>query len=147
MIPFHGGHVLRAAALAALLPCLAHAEAPTSQDPAAHLNYASVMFYKGVGLLQAGKADESRAVFQAVEAELRLAMELSEPKRAEPDTRLLRSQCAFLLGEVTLNVLNDRDAAKAHYEEALREYPEHDGALRALAGLVFSLDQLSKPQP
>ena len=51
--------------------------------------------------------------------------------------KLLRSQCAFLLGDVTLHVFNRKDEAKRFYEQALREFPEHDGALTALARLIL----------
>ena len=151
MTASHCTRLLLAALMAGGLPSHAHAGAPeatppspafvstlTSQDAAVHLTYASILFYTGLGLLQAGKAEEGKAVFQTVNGELRLALQLSESRRTESDVKLVRSQCAFLLGEVTFNVLNAPASAQAFYEQALREYPEHDGATRALARLLFS---------
>ena len=67
-----------------------------------------------------------------------MTLTLSEPTQEASDVKLVRSQCTFLLGEVTLNVFKDRAEAKQFYEQALREYPEHDGATRALARLLLS---------
>ncbi len=118
-----------------------------SQDPSAHLTYASILFYKGLGLLQSGKSEEGQAVFHTIEGELLLALKLSEPNRDAPDVKLVRSQSAFLLGEVTLNVFKDNAKAKQFYEQALREYPEHDGATRALARLLFAGTQPAQRSP
>jgi len=106
--------------------------APESSDPSVHLNYASILFYKGRALMQAGDKEAGDAVFKDVERELRLAMQLAESDTDERRRALLNGQSAFLLGEVYFFVFNDRDKAKASYEEALRSIPDHDGALQAL---------------
>jgi len=106
--------------------------APESSDPSVHLNYASILFYKGRSLIQGGDKQGGDAIFEDVERELRLAMKLSESDTDERRKALLNSQSAFLLGEVYFFVFNDREKAKASYQEALRYVPDHDGALQAL---------------
>lgn len=106
--------------------------APESSDPSVHLNYASILFYKGRNLIQAGDKEAGETAFKEVERELRLAMKLSESDTDERRHALLNSQSAFLLGEVYFFVFNDREKAKASYQEALRAIPDHDGALQAL---------------
>lgn len=113
--------------------CLADAKgAPESSDPSVHLNYASIIFYKGRSLLQGGDKEAGEAVFEDVERELRLAMKLSESDTDERRRALLNSQSAYLLGDVYFFVFNDREKAKASYQEALRYVPDHDGAVQAL---------------
>jgi len=104
----------------------------TSQDPSAHLNYASILFYKGRRLLQSGDHEGSEAVFKEVEQELLLAARLSDNDTEDLRRRLLKSQCAFLLGDVYLFVFKDRQKAKAAYQDSLGHFPEHDGAREAL---------------
>jgi tetratricopeptide (TPR) repeat protein len=106
--------------------------APESSDPSVHLNYASILFYKGRSLIQAGEKEAGEAIFEEVERELRLAIKLSESDADERRKALLNSQSAYLLGEVYFFVFGDRDKAKASYQEALRAIPDHDGAIQAL---------------
>ena len=108
-----------------------------SENPFAYLNDASILFYKGIDLLQSGHRVEAETVFRTIETELLQAMRLSEPNQTNADIKELRSQCAFLLGELQLYVWNDTKKAKGFYEEALRYFPQHDGAIRALASVVF----------
>ena len=108
------------------------AEEGESDDASVHLNFASILFYKGRRLLQTGDATAGGAVFKVIEQELQLALQLSEHDPNERRRQLLRSQSAYLLGDVNLFVFKDHEKAKAFYEEALRYFPEHDGAIEAL---------------
>jgi len=103
-----------------------------SEDPAVHLNYATILFYKGRGQMGQGETDAAKATFREVQAELELAMKLSEQDPDDMRRQLLRSQAAFLLGDVSLFVLKDRDKAKAFYEESIKHFPQHAGAVEAL---------------
>lgn len=106
--------------------------APESSDPSVHLNYASILFYKGRTLIQAGEKEKGEAVFKEVERELLSAMKLAALDTDAQRRALLDGQSAFLLGEVYFFVFNDRDKAKTSYQEALRYVPDHHGALEAL---------------
>jgi hypothetical protein len=103
-----------------------------SDDPAVHLNYATILFYKGRGQLGQGQAEAATVTFQEMEAELTLAMTLSEQDADSQRRQLLRSQTAFLLGDLHFFVFKDRDKAKAFYEESVKNFPEHHGAVEAL---------------
>ena len=103
-----------------------------SEDPAVHLNYATILFYKGKGQMGQGQADAAKVTFQEVETELNLAMTLSEQDADDQRRQLLRSQAAFLLGDLNFFVFKDRDKAKAFYQESIKNFPEHSGAVEAL---------------
>ncbi|MBI4004447.1 MAG: hypothetical protein HY353_05435 [Candidatus Omnitrophica bacterium] len=103
-----------------------------SDDPAVHLNYATILFYKGRGQMGQGQADAATVTFQEMEAELNLAMTLSERDADDQRRQLLRSQTAFLLGDLHFFVFKERDKAKAFYEESIKNFPEHHGAAEAL---------------
>ena len=79
-----------------------------------------------------GRRPDAEAVFREVERELDSAIKLSDRDTDDTRRRLLRGQSAFLLGELYVNVFNDRAKAKAFYQDALRDVPDHDGALEAL---------------
>ena len=103
-----------------------------SDDASVHLTYASILFYKGRSLLQAGDREHAERVFKTVEAELRDALRLSEHDEDAQRRGLLRSQSAFLMGDLYFFVFNDAATAKAFYQESLQDFPEHEGAREAL---------------
>jgi hypothetical protein len=104
-----------------------------SEDPSAHLQYASILFYRGRQLLSPlGDREAALAVFRVVEAELLEARRLSEQHPDGVERRLLRSQCAFLLGDLHFFVFEDHALAQAFYQESLEQFPDHAGALEAL---------------
>ena len=115
----------------ALLTSTASAEI-RSEDSAVHLNYATILFYKGRGQMGQGETDAAKTTFQEAEAELNLAMTLSERDTDDQRRQLLRSQAAFLLGDLHFFVFKDRDKAKAFYQESIKNFPEHSGAVEAL---------------
>ncbi len=135
-----GGEVAQApeqpaAAAQALTPSLGGVEL-SSQDPAAHLSYASILFYKGRRMLGAGATAEGEAIFREIEGELHTALKLADQDQDASGRRLLQSQCAFMLGDIRYFVFHDPLTATEFYREALAYFPEHDGASEALKRLT-----------
>ncbi len=108
-----------------------------STDASAHLHYASILFYKA-RLALAEDEPTGRALFQEVEAELQLASTLSHAISDQVSRSLLRSQCAFLRGDLSLYITGDPEKAQAYYQESLRNFPDHAGAAGALERLGVS---------
>jgi hypothetical protein len=106
-----------------------------SADPSAHLNYASILFYKGRQEMASGDQGMSTETFKEMEAELLLALQLSESQPDGLERRLLRSQCAFLLGDLQLFIFKDSQKAKTFYQQAVEQFPDHQGAVAALKRL------------
>lgn len=115
---------------AALTPAAA-----TEEDPSVHLNTASILFYKGIGLLRGGNKPESETVFRGVEHELLAAIRLSEHDANAHRRNLLRGQCAYLLGDVYSFVFPNPTTAKAFYQQSIRYVPDHTAAVEALKRL------------
>ena len=116
-------------------PAATPASEVESTDPSVHLNYASILFYKGRRLFQTGDVEQAKAIFKDVERHLREALRLTAQDQDPVRRQLIESQAAFLLGDVHLFVWSDEPAAKAFYEQALAAYPEHDGAREALKSI------------
>ena len=114
----HGGTVLVPATLG------------DSQDAGARLTYASLLFYRDLNLLRDGKPPAE--LFAEVEQELSMVIRLSGAEAQEPGRSLLRSQAAYMLGDVYLYVKKDPVKAKAFYLQAVRYVPEHAAAAAAL---------------
>ena len=107
----------------------------SAQDAAAHLNYASILFYKGRRMLKAGATAEGEAIFREIEGELHTALKFADQNQDALGRRLLQSQCAFMLGDIRYFVFHDPAAATERYREALAYFPQHDGASEALKRL------------
>jgi hypothetical protein len=112
-----------------------------SQDAAAHLTYASIIFYKGRRLLQAGDEAGAGAIFRAVEAALHKALELASKDQDASRRALVQSQSAFMLGDIALFVRKSPEEAKTFYQQSLQYYPEHDGAVQAMGRLLMPAAQ------
>ncbi len=106
----------------------------TSQDAAAHLNYASILFYKAGAMLSQDPQSGQR-LFREVGDELQMAMTLSESAPNDMSRSLLRSQAEFLLGELAFHVLHNREQAKQYYQASLKDFANHAGAAAALIKL------------
>jgi len=117
--------------------------ASTEDDPSVHLNTASILFYKGVGLLRSGNKPDSETIFRDVEQELLTAIRLSEHDANAHRRNLLRGQCAYLLGDVYSSVFPNPTAAKAFYQQSVRYVPDHAAAVNALK----RLDASEAPHP
>jgi len=110
-----------------------------SEDPSVYLNYATIVFYNGQQILRSGKREEAQVVFRMAEEALHAAPRLTETDHNQLRRSLLRSQASFLLGELNFFVFNDKEKAKAFYEDALRECPQHAAAVAALAKVLIPL--------
>jgi hypothetical protein len=117
--------------------------AATEDDPSVHLNTASILFYKGIGLLRNGNKPDSETIFRSVEHELLTAIRLSEQDANAHRHNLLRGQCAFLLGDVYSFVFSNPTIAKAFYQQSVRYVPDHTAAVEALK----RLDAPKAPHP
>ena len=106
----------------------------TSQDGAAHLNYASILFYKAGATLQQDPQTGQR-LFGEVEAELQMALSLSEAAPDDVARSLLRSQTSYLLGELAFHVHHDKAKAKVLYQDALKYYAGHGAAAASMIKL------------
>ncbi len=109
--------------------------AAAEEDPSVHVNVASILFYKGIGLLRSGNTPEGETVFRTVEQELLTAIRLSERDASANRRNLLRGQCAFLLGDVYSFVFPNPTTAKAFYQQSVRYVPDHAAAANALKRL------------
>ena len=109
-----------------------------NESAAVCLDYATILFYKARALLFQGKGDEAKAEFQNVGDALRAAMKRSEHDPDNVARALVRSQAAFMLGDLSFFVFKDRDGAKALYEESLHAISDHAGAQAALSRLSAS---------
>ena len=117
-------------------PAVAPAPQAESSDPSVHLNYASILFYKGRHLFQTGgDVENGKVIFKDVERHLREALRLVAQDQDPVRRQLIESQTAFLLGDVYLFVWKDELTARTFYEQALTAYPEHDGAREALKSI------------
>jgi len=99
-----------------------------SADAGAHLAYATIVFYRAHTMFQFGKRKESEQLFRDIVLELTKAIELSAQDADAVSRNLVRSQSAYLLGDISSYVFSDPTAAKAFYEEALRYFPAHSAA-------------------
>ncbi len=106
----------------------------SSQDAAAHLNYASILFYKAGAMLSQDPQTGQR-LFREVGDELQMAMAFSESAPNDMSRSLLRSQAEFLLGELAFHVLHNKEKAKQHYQNSLKDFANHAGAAAALIKL------------
>ena len=113
-----------------------------SRDATTHLTFATILFYRGLRLMRTGEPEAARVVFFAIEKELLMASRLADTDQDDRRRGLVKSQCAYLLGDLAAFVLVDKDKAKAFYQEALTYFPEHDGAREALKHL-----ESTKPSP
>ena len=100
-------------------------------DPEIRLNYASIRFYRARRLLLTD-IPAAQLEFKGIEGQLIAALQLSEADEAHPGKQLLRSQSAFMLGDLYWYIFHDSARAKTMYQDALRYFPEHDGASEAL---------------
>jgi len=107
------------------------AQGIVSEDPSVHLNYATILFYKGLGLWRSDQT-AGEAILKGVERELTSAIRLSASDTDEPRRNLLRSQCAYLLGDLYTFAFKEPAHAKAFYQQAVRYFPEHTAAVAAL---------------
>lgn len=104
-----------------------------SQDAGERLTYASLLFYRDLASLR--DSAPSAALFQEVEQELQMVIRLSAADANERRRNLLRSQAAYMLGDVWRYVKKDPAKAKAFYRQAVRYVPEHTAANEALKRL------------
>ncbi len=130
-----GAEALRLLQAGAIEDAATATPAAAEDDPSMHLNTASILFYKGIGLLRGGNKPESETVFRAVEQELLTAIRLAEHDANVHRRNLLRGQCAYLLGDVYASVFPNPTAAKAFYQQAVRYVPDHAAAVDALKRL------------
>lgn len=107
-----------------------------NEDPAACLDYATILFYKARDLMAEGKRDEAQAVFMEVGQALRAVLQRAESRPESVGRALVRSQAAFMLGDLSLYVFQDPAGAKTFYEQSLRDITDHAGARRALDRLA-----------
>ena len=114
------------------LELLRQAKRATPNDPIVHLNYASVLFYRGKDLIEAGKNTQGRMLFKEVQRELELTMTLADDSA---DGRAIKGQCAFLLGDTALYAFEDSEQATMWYEKSLEYNPAQEHVARALAKL------------
>ena len=111
------------------------AQALTRLDPSTRLTYASILFYQARRLMQIGNQAAAQDAFRRVEHELVIALKNANH---EPDLlaqNLVGSQSAFMLGDLYMHVFQDAVKAKQFYQDALKFFPEHDGAIEALKRL------------
>ena len=108
-------------------------EAAQSGDPGRQLTYASVMFYEAKSLL-GNDREQGLAMFRQIERLLNEALRLTE-QGGGPGTNVLRSQSAFMLGQIYQNVFQNPGTAEQQYLAALAAFPGHFGAAQALGKL------------
>ena len=108
----------------------------SSADPTVHLNYASILFYKGRRLMQEGNLASGEAVFREVEGELHQALTLAEQDPDASGRAILQSQSTFMLGDIAYFVHHNGKQAVEFYRQALTYFPQHDGASEALKRLT-----------
>jgi len=97
-------------------------------DPAGHMNYASILFLKGQKVYQSGDEEGGRTIFKEAEKELLTAIKLFGPRENDP----LLSHCYFLLGDIYRYPYKREAQAKVYYQKAIEIYSQHGGAIEAL---------------
>ena len=127
---------------AAVEPAAGDASDPgVLSDPHALLTYGSVLFYEGQAVLRGAHPADAEPVFRRAEDALVRAVRASDGQADSPSWRLLRGQCAYLLGDLNVYVFNDPAVAKALYEQTLRYVPTHAPAQGAVARMVMAMIQ------
>ena len=101
-------------------------------SPAARLTYASILFYRARRLMGSNDQEKTLEAFLRVQSELNRVLK-DVAQEPDPKTRaLVSSQSAFMLGDLFTYVFRDAAKAKASYQDAVKFFPEHDGATEAL---------------
>ena len=127
---------------AAVEPAAGDASDPgVLSDPHALLTYGSVLFYEGQTLMRGEHPSDAAPVFRKAEDALVRAIRASDGQADSLSWRLLRGQCAYLLGDLNVYVFNDPAVAKALYEQTLRYVPMHAPAQGAVARMVMAMIQ------
>ena len=108
----------------------------SNEDAGACLSYATILFYKSRDLMTQGKSEEAQAVFMEVNQALQTALQRSESGADTLSRALVRSQVAFMLGDLSFYVFKDPMRAKAFYEQSVHAIADHAGARRALERLA-----------
>jgi tetratricopeptide (TPR) repeat protein len=96
-----------------------------------HMDYGSILYNFGALLFQKGSVETAKPILQESERQLLWATNLFIKSTDNP----LKAQCFYLLGEIYLHVVNDKEKAKSFYQKTLALYPQHAGALVAMQSI------------